>query len=105
MAGCGAPYDRGLLEAQLVQHVRARALAYQLQDLQCTRDKRVKVGHLAETCACGGRFACRVAPERHGATLRLFANIAAFHDMPVLGDVVAWLRGEAPPGARAAEEA
>ena len=52
-AACGNPYDPQWIEGTLVAHVNERVRQAQLQDLRCTRDRRIKVSHLAARCACG----------------------------------------------------
>lgn len=88
--GCGHEMDRSAVEGALIREVRRLGLGYVLQDLYCLRDRKVKVGHLADKCACGGRFRCRAPPEAQAAQLGVFASIAEHHGFELLADIVEW---------------
>ena len=89
---CGQPYDMQWIEGALVAEVNERVRKYQLQDLKCARDGRIKVGHLANRCACGGLYACSAKPGALGDDLRVFSNIADAHDFKILRDTVDWVQ-------------
>ena len=56
--GCDAPYDPQWIEGALVAHVNERMRCSALQDLRCTRDRKIKRDHLGSRCVCGGLYAC-----------------------------------------------
>ena len=96
---CGQPYDRQWIEGALLTEINERVRKYQLQDLKCVRDGRVKVGHLANRCPCGGVFACSIADGALSDDLRVFSNIAKAHDFKILGETVEWMQSNASCGA------
>lgn len=94
MPGCRHPYNRDEIEAMLLQHARGRAQSFLVQDLFCKRDRKIKVGHLADKCRCGGFFAFRDPREAQSESMRVFLSIARFHGFKVLEDVVGWMLHE-----------
>jgi len=96
---CGQPYDKQWIEGALLTEINERVRKYQLQDLKCVRDGRVKVGHLANRCPCGGVFACSVADGALSDDLRVFSNIAEAHDFKILSETVEWMQSNAARGA------
>lgn len=93
---CDNAYDYDALEARLVGLVRRRALAFQLQDVQCAKCRQVKVKNLAPYCGkCAGPFALRIGRESVDEALRTFANIAQYHSMDWLAETVAFMQRNA----------
>jgi len=92
---CAQPYDLQWIEGSLVSELNDRVRQYQLQDLKCSRDGRVKVGHLANRCACGGLYKCSAKPGALNDDLRVFSNIADAHDFKILRDTVDWVTSNA----------
>lgn len=88
---CGQPYDMQAIEGALLAEVNDRVRKYQLQDLKCARDGRIKVDHLANRCACGGLFKCSSKDDALTEDLRVFASIADAHDFNILRDTVRWV--------------
>ena len=95
-ASCGNPYDPQWIEGTLVAHVNERVRQAQLQDLRCTRDRRIKVSHLAARCACGGMYGCVEDASATADDLRVMHDIARHHDFKVLRDVVEWVVRASP---------
>ena len=95
-AACGNPYDPQWIEGTLVAHVNERVRQAQLQDLRCTRDRRIKVSHLAARCACGGLYGCVEDAAATADDLRVMHDIARHHDFKVLRDVVEWVVRASP---------
>ena len=90
--GCANPYDHEVIEGRLVALVQRRSHAFQLQDVQCAKCATVKVKNLAPFCQkCAGPFALRTSRDTFLAGLRTFANVAAYHDMPLLAETTAFL--------------
>ena len=80
--------DRAVASLLLVQR---RALAYQLQDVECAKCRQVKVKNLAPYChKCAGPFALRIKKESVVESLRSFNNIAHYHEMPWLAEIAAF---------------
>jgi DNA polymerase epsilon subunit 1 len=88
---CGNAYNHEALESRLVGLVQRRALAYQLQDVECAKCRQVKVKNLAPYChKCAGPFALRIKKESVVESLRSFNNIAHYHEMPWLAEIAAF---------------
>ena len=62
--GCDAPYDPQWIEGALVAHVNERMRCSALQDLRCTRDRKIKRGSSREPVRL--RRVVRVHGERDG---------------------------------------
>ena len=90
---CGNGYNLEALEHRLVTLVQRRALAYQLQDVQCGKCRAVKVKNLSPFCAkCAGPFELRQPRKVLLDGLKTFANIAEYHEMPWLAETVAFFQ-------------
>jgi len=79
------------VENQLVAAVKARVHAYQLQDLKCVKCQQIKVGHVAGSCKCAGKFVVTQDPAAMARWLRIFQSIARWHSFELLDDTVSWL--------------
>ncbi|MCO5564216.1 hypothetical protein L7F22_017874 [Adiantum nelumboides] len=88
---CGQPYDKEWIENALIQVVRQRERLYHLQDLICSKCRQVKASHLAEQCACGGAFKCSETFVSFKERMRVFLNIAIYHEFELLQEFVAWI--------------
>ena len=60
---CQHPYDLGVIEAMLVEFVERRAVAYQVQDLQCATCGKIKVTNMAKYCPCSGQYVNTISPQ------------------------------------------
>ncbi len=60
---CQQPYDKAWVEHALIHITQRRSVAYQMQDLVCTRCQQVKVENMAEFCKCSGSFRTREPKE------------------------------------------
>lgn len=85
---CENKYDRQWIEMKLCEEVNARVRKQQTQDLKCKRCQRIKVGHVQNRCPCGGLFDTTSKPGELKEGLRVFRNVAKWHEFDVLADVV-----------------
>ncbi|WP_214675835.1 hypothetical protein, partial [Escherichia coli] len=85
---CEIKYDRQWIEMKLCEEVNARVRKQQTQDLKCKRCQRIKVGHVQNRCPCGGLFDTTSKPGELKEGLRVFRNVAKWHEFDVLADVV-----------------
>jgi hypothetical protein len=61
---CGNKYNKSLIEKMLVDIVQHESLAYQKQDLVCTKCAFVKAENMATICSrCSGTFQSRQTPS------------------------------------------
>lgn len=65
---CAQPYDLGVIESMLVEFVQRRAVAYQVQDLQCATCGKIKVTNMAKYCPCSGHFVNTISPQAFDTT-------------------------------------
>ena len=65
-----------------------RAVAYQMQDLVCTRCRLVKAENMAEFCTCSGAFRTRESADEFARSFRIFRNIAQIYRFPWLEETV-----------------
>ena len=92
---CGNHYDVDALEARLVTLLQRRALAFQLQDVQCDKCRSVKTKNLSPYCGkCAGPFALRISKTGVTEGLKTFANIAHYHEMPWLAETTAFYQSQ-----------
>ena len=89
--GCGTSYDRGTIEQQLVDIVSRRLLAWQLQDVKCSKCKMVKAENIRGHCECSGQYTTQLSRSEFVRRMKVFANIARFHRMEMLSEVVNWV--------------
>lgn len=89
---CRAEYDRQMIEERLVDIIQARVAEYQLQDLRCSKCKRVKEeNHLAYCAACSGKFRTVIDRQSIMQRLQIMQNVAKFYGFNLLQEVVEWL--------------
>ncbi|KAK9798895.1 hypothetical protein WJX73_003389 [Symbiochloris irregularis] len=89
---CGAPYDLGLMEGRLVSVLQARAKSYQLQDLKCSKCRRVAGPNLGSVCPhCAGALQTNIPLQDFKKNLSVFRNIALYHAFDLLGEAAEWL--------------
>ncbi|KAF3780559.1 DNA polymerase epsilon catalytic subunit A [Nymphaea thermarum] len=91
---CGQPYNREVMENALLQIVRQRERLYHLQDLECTKCRKVKNAHLADQCGeCAGSFQCRENANDFLTKMQVFLNVAIRQKFRLLEDCTAWILG------------
>lgn len=88
---CGQPYDRGLIESELVRIVSRRSVSYQVQDLMCKACGKVKREDMSTHCPCSNVFLHDVKPADFQKSLKCFKNIAQFHGFEWLNETVDWM--------------
>eukprot|EP00667_Euglena_gracilis_P000101 EG_transcript_101 len=59
---CHKPFNRDLIEAQLVDQLGLLVMAYQVQDLQCVKCKQVKADFMLTYCSCSGEYKPKTKP-------------------------------------------
>jgi len=53
---CQNAYDRDAIERELLETVKRRSMAYQLQDLVCSKCRMVKMDNMSRMCTCSGLY-------------------------------------------------
>ncbi|KAL1924531.1 uncharacterized protein VTP21DRAFT_4185 [Calcarisporiella thermophila] len=93
-AGCGTEYDRGEIEEAIVAEVQRWMMAYQLQDLRCGKCHAVKMANLNLHCACSGPYQTTQSRGEFARRIGILRNIARFHKLELLSEVVEWVQQE-----------
>ncbi|KAJ2957645.1 hypothetical protein NQZ79_g6638 [Umbelopsis isabellina] len=89
--GCNTEYDKSFIEETLIGEVQRRLMAFQLQDLQCSKCHRVKQENLLKNCgACGGEYVTTQKKSDLIAKLTVFRNIANEQKLRFLVEIVDW---------------
>eukprot|EP00742_Colponemidia_sp_Colp-10_P004977 GILJ01005318.1.p1 GENE.GILJ01005318.1~~GILJ01005318.1.p1 ORF type:complete len:1434 (+),score=252.77 GILJ01005318.1:629-4303(+) len=88
---CEFDYDKKVIEQTLVQLVHRRSLAYQMQDLKCTKCRQVKAEKMTQYCYCSGKYVLRESEKSLRTFAQTFESIAKYHDMPWLEETVKWI--------------
>lgn len=88
---CGQPYNKEWIENALLQIVRQRERLYHVQDLVCSKCRQVKSSHLTEQCSCAGSFLCKDDPRGFLGKMRVFLNIAVYHQFQLLRECISWV--------------
>ncbi|KAI8587396.1 hypothetical protein BDZ88DRAFT_240684 [Geranomyces variabilis] len=88
---CQTEYDKLAIEQRLVDVVQRRLAAWQQQDVKCSRCRMVKAEELREHCAsCSGLVHTEWSRDEFVRRMKVFGNIAQFHDMMLLKEVIEW---------------
>ncbi|TPX58573.1 DNA-directed DNA polymerase [Powellomyces hirtus] len=89
---CQTEYDKQAIEQRLVDVVQRRLAAWQQQDVKCSRCRMVKAEDMREHCAsCSGLVNTEWSREEFVRRTKVFSNIARFHDMRLLREIVGWV--------------
>eukprot|EP01111_Echinosteliopsis_oligospora_P019288 TRINITY_DN9263_c0_g1_i1.p1 TRINITY_DN9263_c0_g1~~TRINITY_DN9263_c0_g1_i1.p1 ORF type:complete len:245 (+),score=36.77 TRINITY_DN9263_c0_g1_i1:68-736(+) len=86
---CGNPYNKNIIESNLVDIVQKKSLSYQLQDLVCSKCRSVKAENMGNMCAkCSGNWICKDSSDHFKRSLYVFQNVANYHKFHWLLEVV-----------------
>eukprot|EP01112_Ceratiomyxa_fruticulosa_P001778 TRINITY_DN11946_c0_g1_i1.p1 TRINITY_DN11946_c0_g1~~TRINITY_DN11946_c0_g1_i1.p1 ORF type:complete len:102 (+),score=23.62 TRINITY_DN11946_c0_g1_i1:200-505(+) len=89
---CGHPYNKLQVEGTLVGIVQRRSLSYQLQDLKCSTCSQIKAENMGDFCQnCTGKWVCKESKQAFLDSMQVFQNIAKYHKMEWLKEVVEWV--------------
>ncbi|KAJ3048916.1 hypothetical protein HK097_010071 [Rhizophlyctis rosea] len=89
---CRGEYDRSGIEQRLVDVAHRRLLAWQEQDLKCGRCRSVLAEDLRPHCpSCSGQIRTEYGRGEFVKRMKVFGNIAKFHRLEMLGEVVGWI--------------
>ena len=73
---CGAAYDPRALEALLVAALEHASMAFQAQDLRCSRCKATRASAVRGMCECSGAYELGVPPDAFKVVADTFRRIA-----------------------------
>ncbi|GAB6019923.1 hypothetical protein CHUAL_001454 [Chamberlinius hualienensis] len=89
---CQEKYQTSEIQALMITCIHKKSMSHTLQDLKCMRCQQIKFDHMSTRCQCGGSYANVQSNTEFSQMLTIFSNIAEKADMPVLEEVVGWLR-------------
>ncbi|XP_044845964.1 DNA polymerase epsilon catalytic subunit A isoform X2 [Mauremys mutica] len=90
-SNCQAEYERGSIEAALVEALQKKLMAFMLQDLVCVKCKGVKETHMPIYCTCAGDFALLIQTKAFVEQINVFRSIARHYSMAHLLETIEWL--------------
>lgn len=85
---CGQEYNRVHLEELLVYEVQKMVTLFQVQDLKCSRCKRIREDDLSSNCACSGMWVETMSREEILKRVAVYKHVARYYDLKLLLDVV-----------------
>lgn len=80
---CGSEYDRGAIEASIIDAVRRLLTNYQVQDLRCAKCHEVKSDIMSEHCHCSGVYQTTASKAEMRRKIKTIANVSIFHQLPL----------------------
>ena len=80
---CGSEYDRGAIEASIIDAVRRLLTNYQVQDLRCSRCHEIKSDIMSEHCHCSGVYQTTASKAELRRKIKTVANVSIFHQLPL----------------------
>lgn len=84
---CQTEYDRLAQEEKLIGEVYGMIVAWQAQDLKCSKCSSLKVSAFMEHCSCSGTWTTTMDRDAVNKKLRVMISAAKFHDLKLLEGV------------------
>lgn len=78
---CGSEYDRGAIEASIIDVVRRLLTNYQVQDLRCSKCQQIKSDIMSAHCHCSGVYQVTLGKAEVRRRIKTIANVAIFHNL------------------------
>lgn len=89
---CRHDYDKIAVEKRLIDILKRKSLAYQLQDFICEKCNLVKEDNLSLYCKnCSGKFVSTMSEDDIQSFISRFGKIADLHHFSWLNDIVQWM--------------
>ena len=88
---CARIYNKDVIESMLIQVVRRRETAYQMQDILCIQCGKAKMDQMSQNCNCSGTYKNKQSRKHFISNLKVFENIANYYGFNFLEDTVRWL--------------
>ncbi|KAL4985013.1 DNA polymerase epsilon catalytic subunit A [Aspergillus falconensis] len=85
---CQTEYDRLAQEEMLIGQVWGMVVAWQTQDLKCSKCGGLKISEFMEHCSCSGQWTETMNRADIEKRLRVFGSVAKFHELKLLQGVV-----------------
>ncbi|CRG85659.1 DNA polymerase epsilon subunit 1 [Talaromyces islandicus] len=84
---CQTEYDRLAQEEKLIGEIHGMVVAWQAQDLKCSKCSKLKVSVLMEHCSCSGEWTATLKRDEMIKNLHVMSSVAKFHDLKLLEGV------------------
>ncbi|KAL3482395.1 hypothetical protein BJX99DRAFT_1811 [Aspergillus californicus] len=91
---CQTEYDRLAQEEMLIGQVYGMIVAWQVQDLKCSKCGGLKISEFMEHCSCSGSWTETMNRGDIANKLRVLASVAKFHELKLLDNVVEEVLGQ-----------
>lgn len=88
---CENGFDLNAIEFNLVETVQKQSMAFQLQDLACSKCHMVKEDNCSPYCACSGEYALTMSAKEFNQRMTTMQKVAKFHNMKMLDEEITWV--------------
>ncbi|XP_065339696.1 DNA polymerase epsilon catalytic subunit 1 [Cloeon dipterum] len=88
--GCRRGITPTEVEFLLIEHFNKRMISYNLQDLQCSRCRQVKMENMPLRCACASPFITLQDPKQFGKYVYNLSSLAQTFKMSILFETMEW---------------
>ncbi|KAF8310468.1 DUF1744-domain-containing protein [Clavulina sp. PMI_390] len=78
---CSAEYDRGAIEASIIDAVRRLLTQYQVQDLKCAKCGQVRSDAMSAHCHCSGTYQVTLGKAEVRRKVKTITNVAIYHNL------------------------
>ena len=85
---CHREYSQLALQERMILQLQSLITAYQLQDLKCSRCKKVRGDDLSEHCGCSGEWVGNMGMMEVRKKFGIYRNVADFYRLDMLKDAV-----------------
>lgn len=85
---CGEEYSRLTVEERLIQDIHKLVAVYQVQDLRCTKCRRIRDDDMSQHCDCSGTWAETVPRSSVDKSLSAYSQAADFFDLRLVRGVL-----------------
>jgi DNA polymerase epsilon subunit 1 len=89
---CGKEYNRVALEELLIQQLQKNITMYQVQDMKCSKCKRIKEDNLSDHCDCSGTWTETVSRESVSKMLQSYRRVAEYYNYRLVEDLISAIR-------------
>lgn len=89
---CHRDFNLTLLQDHLIRMFYAEREAYLIQDIRCSRCKKVKTDNMSKYCACSGSWKADVSLESVMSRVSVYLRVAKFYQFELLKSCISSLR-------------
>lgn len=78
---CDFEFDRGAIEASIVDVVRRLLTNYQVQDLRCSKCQQIKSDIMSAHCHCSGTYQVTLSRQEIRRRIKTITNVCIYHNL------------------------